>query len=186
MSVLLYDGEQKKRGWKRIKGGKIDFKKLDQTRMELLDIDGLDGKVYTLFVYSKALKCKIRLVIWMMHDGKHKLFFSNDTSLTGEEVLKCYRTRFQLKFCFRDAKQFNGLVDCQEHNPWKLDFAYNLSFATLNVAKVMMKELGMDYSMASFKMLMFNTYLTNRILKASGFRPNRTLISKVFKDLVDL
>ena len=182
----IYDGEQKKRGRKRIKGDKIDFKKLDLTRMELLDIDGLDGKVYTLFAYSKALKCKIRLVIWMMPNGKHKLFFSNDTSMTGEEVLKCYRTRFQIEFCFRDAKQFTGLVDCQARNPWKLDFAYNLSFAALNVAKVMMKEIGMDYSMASFKMLMFNTYLTNRIFKASGYRPNRTLISKVFKDLVGL
>lgn len=70
--------------------------------MELLDIDGLDGKVYTLFAYSKALKCKIRLVIWMMPNGKHKLFFSNDTSMTGEEVLKCYRTRFQIEFCFYD------------------------------------------------------------------------------------
>lgn len=28
--------------------------------------------------------------------------------------------------------------------------------------------------------------LTNRIFKASGYRPNRTLISKVFKDLVGL
>ncbi len=121
-----------------------------------------------------------------MTNGKHKLFFSNDTSLTGEEVLKCYRTRFQIEFCFRDAKQFTGLVDCQARNPRKLDFAYNLSFAALNVANVMMKEIGMDHSMSSFKMLMFNTYLTNRILKASGYRPNRTLISKVFNDLMGL
>lgn len=177
----IYDGEQKKRDRKRIKGDKIDFKNLNQSKMELLDIDGLDGKVYTMMAYSKALKCKIRLVIWKMTNGKHKLFFSNDTSLTGEEVLKCYRTRFQIEFCFRDAKQFTGLVDCQARNPWKLDFAYNLSFAALNVAKVMMKEIGMDYSMASFNMLMFNTYLTNRIFKASGYRPNRTLIGRFSK-----
>ena len=99
----------------------------------------------------------------MMPNGKHKLFFSNETSMTGEEVLNCYRTSFQIEFCFRDTKQFTGLVDCQARNPWKLDFAYNMSFAALNVAKVMMKEIGMDYSMVSFKMLMFNTYLTNRI-----------------------
>lgn len=182
----IYDGEQKKRCRKRIKGDKIDFKKLDLSRMVLLEIDGLEGKAYTLEAYSKALKSKIRLVIWQMPNGKHKLFFSNDLSLTGEEVLKCYRTRFQIEFCFRDAKQFTGLTDSQARNPWKLDFAYNLSFAALNVAKVMMKEIGMDYSMASFKMLTFNTYLTKRIFKASGYCPNRTLISKVFKDLIGL
>jgi hypothetical protein len=44
------------------------------------------------------------------------------------------------------------LVDCQARNPWKLDFAYNPSFAALNVAKVMMKKMEMDYSVASFKM----------------------------------
>ena len=182
----LYDGEQKQRGRRRIKGDKIDISRLDKSRMELLDIEDLQGKAYTLLAYSKALKCKIRLVIWQMPNGKHKLFFSNDTSLTGEEVLRCYRSRFQIEFCFRDAKQFTGLVDCQARDTWKLDFAYNASFAALNVAKVMMKEIGMDYSMASFKMLMFNTYLTQRIFKASGYRPNRTLISKVFKDLIGL
>jgi len=179
----LYDGEQKKRGRKRVKGDKIDFKKLKYSRMDKLDIDGLDGSIYTLIAYSRALKCKIRLVIWQMPNGKHKLFFSNDLSLTGEEVLKCYRSRFQIEFCFRDAKQFAGLCDSQARDAWKLDYAFNASFASLNAAKVMMKEIGMDYSMASFKSLMFNTYIANRIFKTSGYRPNRTLISKIFKDL---
>ena len=52
--------------------------------------DGLPGKAYTLQAYSKALKCKVRLVIWIMPNKKHKLFFSTDTSLTGEEVLDFY------------------------------------------------------------------------------------------------
>lgn len=182
----LYDGEQKKRGRKRVKGDKIDFGKLKYSRMTKLEIAGLEGKAYTLIAYSRALKCKIRLVIWIMPNGKHKLFFSNDLTLTGEEVLKCYRSRFQIEFCFRDAKQFSGLCDCQAREPWKLDYAFNASFTSLNVAKVMMKEIGMDYSMASFKSLMFNTYLTKRIFKTSGYRPNRTLISKIFKDLFSL
>ena len=33
--------------------------------------------------------------------GKKKLFFSSDTSLSGEEVLLYYRTRFQIEFCFQ-------------------------------------------------------------------------------------
>ena len=69
------------------------------------DIQQLSGR-QTLLAYSKALKCTVRLVIWIMPAGKHKLFFSADTSLTGEEVLDCYRTRFQIEFCFRDAKQY--------------------------------------------------------------------------------
>ena len=33
--------------------------------------------------------------------GKKKLFFSPDTSLSGEEVLLYYRTSFQIEFCFQ-------------------------------------------------------------------------------------
>ena len=69
-------------------------------------------------------KEKVRLVIWRMPGGKCKLFFSTKLSMTGEEVLKTYHTRFQIEF-FRDSKQFMGLMDCQaRHNggKWKLQF----------------------------------------------------------------
>jgi hypothetical protein len=119
--------------------------------------------------------------LFYIYDGKQKLFFSTALTLTGEEVLKCYRSWFQIEF-FRDTKQFAGLRDSQVRDSWKLNYAFNASFTSLNVAKVMMKEIGMDYSMVSFKSLMFNTYLMKRIFKTSGYRPNQTLISKIFKD----
>ena len=40
----------------------------------------IEGTAYTLIAYSKALRCKVRLVIWQMPNGKKKLFFSTDTS----------------------------------------------------------------------------------------------------------
>ena len=93
--------------------GKIDYKKLDLTRMVELHIEGLEGTAYTLIAYSKALKQKVRLVIWIMPNGKHKFFFSTKTSMSGEDVLRTYRSRFQIEFCFRDAKQYTGLTHCQ-------------------------------------------------------------------------
>ncbi|MBQ6750828.1 MAG: transposase [Bacteroidaceae bacterium] len=180
----LYEGERTgKRGRPRVIDGKIDYKRLDKSRMQLLSIEGLMGKAYTLPAYSKSLKCKVRLVIWQMPDGKHKLFFSTDTTLTGEEVLDFYRTRFQIEFCYRDAKNYTGLMDSQARDPWKLDFAFNASFASLNVAKLMMKERGMDYSMSNFKTLMAGTFLTKRIFDVSRYRPNQTLINHIFKEL---
>lgn len=81
--------------------------------MENLRIEGLAGKAYTLLAYSKALKQEVRLVIWIMPNRKHKLFFSTKLTMTGEEVLRTYRSRIQIEFCFRDAKQFVGLAHCQ-------------------------------------------------------------------------
>ena len=90
-----------KRGRPKTKDGKIDMKNLDLTRMEKMEMKDIEGTAYTLIAYSKALRCKVRLVIWQMPNGKKKLFFSTDTSLSGEEVLLYYRTRFQIEFCFQ-------------------------------------------------------------------------------------
>ena len=163
--------------------GKIDYESLDHTRMEKLHIEGLEGKAYTLLAYSKAMKRTVRLVIWIMPNKKHKLFFSTKLTMTGEEVLRTYRSRFQIEFCYRDAKQFAGLTHCQARHMRQLDFSYNASFSALNVAKVMMRENELPYSMVSFKSLMFNSHYTKRIFEVSRIRPNQTLISKIVKEL---
>ncbi len=90
LSYLFKGPRTGKRGRPKMLDGKIDFPNLDYSRMEKLNIDGLDGKVYTLEAYAKAMKKIVRLVIWVMPDGKHKLFFSTKLSMTGEEVLKAY------------------------------------------------------------------------------------------------
>ena len=43
---------------------KIDYKTLDLTRMAELHIEGLEGIAYTFIAYPKALKQKVRLVIF--------------------------------------------------------------------------------------------------------------------------
>ena len=92
-----------KRGRPKTKDGKIDMKNLDLTRMKKMEMKDIEGTAYTLIAYSKALKCKVRLVIWQIPNGKKKLFFSTDTS--GEEVLLYYRTWFQIEFYFKWIKQ---------------------------------------------------------------------------------
>ena len=175
---------EKKRGRPRIKGDKIDLDNLNLSCMEELFIDGLDGKAYTLEAYAKALKKGVRLVIWRMPGGKCKLFFSTKLSMTGEEVLKTYRTRFQIEFCYRDGKQFTGLMDCQARHKRQLDFAFNASFTSLNPTKTFMKDNGMDNSMAKVKSLMSNANYTKLIFDMSRYRPNRTLISHIVKELI--
>ena len=63
-------------------------------------------------------------------------------------------------------------------------FAFNASFASMNAAKVFMKDNGMDNSMAKVKSLMFNANYTKLIFDMSRYRPNRTLISKIVKELI--
>ena len=51
------------------------------------------------------------------------------------DVLDYYQTRFQVKFCFRDAKQFTGLTDCQSRDLNKLHIHLNASLTNVNLAK---------------------------------------------------
>lgn len=181
----LYTGTRTgKPGRPKMLDGKIDFNKLDYARIELMHVDGLDGKAYTLEAYARAMKRKVRLVIWRMPNGRCKLFFSTKLTMKGEEVLKAYRSRFQIEFAFREGKQFAGLMDCQARHKRQLDFAFNASLASLNAAKVFIKHNSMDNSIANVKSLMFNTHYAKSIFDVSRYRPNRNLISKIFKKLI--
>ena len=42
-----------------------------------------------------------------------KVFFSTDISMSARYIFDICRTRFQLEFVFRDAKQFTGFTHCQ-------------------------------------------------------------------------
>ena len=61
--------------------------------------------------------------------------------MTAGNVVEYYRTRFQIEFCFRDAKQNTWLCDCQARDLDKLDFHFNASLCSLNVAKVFLKGM---------------------------------------------
>ena len=173
-----------KRGRPRIKGEKIDFDNLDLSRCECLDTD--DGKVYVIKAYAQAMKRNIKIVVHYPKTGGHKIYFSTDIEMNGKDIIEYYRTRFQIEFCFRDAKQFTGLNHCQPRDLKKLDFAFNASFASVNIAKIMRREEYPTLSIGLLKSYLSNIYMLNRFLAKSGLRPNRTLNAKLVKELFEL
>ena len=141
-----------------------------------------ENKIYQAIVFSKSLKRKINLVIvYTNKKGKwnHKLYFCTDLELSAEMVLKYYRTRFQIEFTFRDAKQHTGLNHCQARNENKLHFHFNSSLTAVNIAKVthwmsVPKALRGAFSMADIKTMYHNDLLLNRFFDVFGIRPNLT------------
>ncbi|WP_321436018.1 transposase [uncultured Bacteroides sp.] len=189
-AVLFYPTTQQptgKRGRPKLYDSKIDFANLDLNRFEKINLLHIDkGYLYTTIAYSKSLKQMVKLVVWFFDNGKkHKLYFSTDINLSGKDVIETYRTRFQIEFNFRDAKQFAGLNQCQARNLSKLKFNFNASLTAVNVAKIVAKEKGVNFSMASLKTMMHNTFLLQRFICASGIRPNKRLNDKLFKELIE-
>ena len=187
-AVLFYPTLEERTGRKgrpKIYDGKIDFRKLDLSRCRELKVD--KGRAFSIVAYAKALKRKVSLVAWYPEGDLTKgwkLYFSTDTDMSGKDVIDSYRARFQVEFCFRDAKQFAGLTQCQSTDYRKLDFNFNASFASINLAKATCKSLGMPYSITSCKSMIHNAYMLERFICVSGLEPNKQLIDKLIKELV--
>ena len=175
-AALFYtwDGEPTgKPGRPRVKGDKIDVRNIDISKGNELDLGETKGKAYALKAWCKSLHRVVSLVIHELPNGVRRLYFSTDESMSGRDVMEYYTTRFQEEFCFRDAKQFLGLTDCQARDKRKLEFAFNSSFTALNVTKIMCKELGT--SIGRLKAQMVNAYYVQRIIDVFEKNPNTTL-----------
>ena len=186
MMYLYTGGRTGKKGRPKEYDGKIDFKNLDMEKVKKVNISPDEGAFYTTIAYSKSLKRKVRLVVFLPKDGKPILYFSTDTNMSARNVVEFYRTRFQIEFCYRDSKQFTGLCDCQARDFDKLDFAFNASLTSVNVAKVVINMEYPTFSIAKLKSLLYNCYLTKRFFAMSGFRPNKSLNAIIFKELSDI
>ena len=79
----------------------------------------------------------------------------------------------------RDGKQFTGLNDCQARSENKLDFQFNMSLTSINIAKIthwmaisITKEHRQSFSMANVKTMYHNELLLNRFISMFGINPN--------------
>lgn len=97
-------------------------------------------------------------------------------------IIQYYRTRSQIEFCFRDSKRFTDLYHSQARDINRLNFMFNALMTTVNVAKIMMKENRIPFSMDTPKNLMYIKWF----FWLSGFKPNRNINAKLVKELIDI
>jgi len=91
-------------------------------------------------------------------------------------VIDIYRTRFQIKIGFRDAKQFAGLENSQARSANKLKFHSNAALTKVNIAKVMQlsKPLKREspFPTATHKTLFYNSLLLSKFFRLFAISPN--------------
>jgi len=194
-SVLRYkyDGEPTgKKGRPKQFAGKVDVKNPD-THYFSLDLSAEEIKIYSAVVFSKAFKRDIKLAVAVFFkDGKEiarKLYFSTDLKLDGEKIVRYYRSRFQIEFLYRDAKQFTGLTTCQARSENKLDFHFNAALTAVNLAKHdwITGKYGRSkpFSMTDYKTLYNNTLMLERFMCRFAINPNTAKNQKIVKELLD-
>ncbi len=112
------------------------------------------------------------------------MYFSTDEIQNAQDVLDFYRRRFQLEFCFRDAKQHTGITNYQSTDFMKLAFHFNASLAAINLAKVTCKKMEIKYSISSCKSVIHNAYVLKRFIYMLEIEPDTHLIDILFKELI--
>jgi hypothetical protein len=191
LRYIFKGGHKTGRGRPKKYDGKIDYSKLKGEHFTIVE-ENRENKIYQAIVFSKSLKREINLVIAHTNrkgKWKHKLYFCTDLNISAEMLLKYYRTRFQIEFTFRDAKQHTGLNHCQARNENKLHFHFNPSLTTINIAKVAHwmpapKEQRGAFSMADIKTMYHNELLLNRFFDVFGIRPDLTKNKQKIEELI--
>jgi hypothetical protein len=158
--------------------GRVDLDNLNMDVFTQIKVNDNTQAFYAV-VNSKSLKTDIMLVVERKTDenGKtiQRLIFTTDTKMDAFEVLEYYHCRFQMEFNFRDAKQATGLNHCQARDLEKLNFHFNASLTTINIAKIMhMKDknkAGKPFSITDYKLLYHNAFMLNRFIEAFGIKP---------------
>ena len=189
----LHTGEPTgKRGRPREHGPKVGPNNLDKDVFTLVETQ--DGTVlHTALVYSVSLERNVRIVHMQTSNGKgktgYKLYFCTHMEMDAQRILHYCRSRFQIEFLYRDAKQYTGLNDCQARSENKLHFQFNAALSAINIAKAVHwisipREQRKAFSMNDIKTMNHNALLLERFFTMFGLNPNLTKNQKHVKELL--
>lgn len=136
--VYPYLGPQKRRGRRRLYGERVQWSNLDQSYWQDEGEVAKGVRLQSALLHHRTLGRKVRVVVLQQERSQgvsQVLLFSTDLTLSGRDIVRYYRARFQIEFLFRDAKGSMGLNHCQARNAKALEFHWNAAFCALNVAK---------------------------------------------------
>jgi hypothetical protein len=185
-----------KKGRPKQFAGRVNQKEPDMNYFKLL-LDTKELKIYNSIVYCKAFKRNINLSIAVFYkekDGQRlelcrKMYFSTHLKQDGVKIVSYYRSRFQIEFLYRDAKQHCGLVDCQARSKNKLNFHFNAALTSVNLAKMhwlaTRKSDSEPFSMHNFKMLSYNKLLLERFFRTFAINTKSAKNQQRFYELCE-
>lgn len=194
-SVLMYNfnGEPtRKKGRPKKFEGRIDVKNLD-TNYFNKEVWSDELTIYSAVVFSKAFKRNIKLAVAVFYKDRkeinRKLYFSTNLEQDGLQIVQYYRSRFQIEFLYRDAKQHTGLTDCQARSENKLDFHFNACLTSVNLAKFdwlsNKQNDKIPFSMANYKTFFNNALMLNRFICKFAINPNTAKNQKNYRELMN-
>jgi len=184
----------KRKGPKTKYLGKFDPRALDESYFTCC-IEEEDFRIYEATLYSKSMKRNLRIAVMHTYDNNgniksHKIYCATNLTLSGIDIYLYYKTRYQIEFLYRDAKQHTGLEHCQSRNEKKLDFHFNTALTTVSLVKALYHlsqpiEQRQPFSMADIKIQYFNELMLNLIICECGISPHDPIIIPIRKKVLN-
>lgn len=184
----------KRQGAKTKYKGKFDPRNLDMAYFSCC-IEEEKFRVFEATLYCKSWKQFIRVAVLHNYDEQgniksHKIYASTDLTLSGIDIFVFYKTRFQIEFLYRDAKQFTGLEHGQSRSESKMHFHFNTALTTVSLAKAIYHlnqplENRNPFSMADIKTQYFNELMIDLILRECGIDPHNSKIIPIKNKLLN-
>jgi hypothetical protein len=187
-----YKGSYSGKGRPKEFDGKVDFEN-DLSRFDYIKRLDDGTEIYSSIVHSKTFKRDLRIVLLRLLKESNKqvghiICYSTDTDLDALTIIEYYKSRFQIEFVFRDAKQHTGLTDCQSTNSKSIHTHLNASFTALNLIKLEDRmtsgiETQKVISIASWKRLKFNQRYMKLLFCHLGLELKQQKILCIFNKL---
>ena len=120
------------------------------------------------------------------YTSQYAVLFSTDVALSGITIYQYYKSRFQIEFLYRDAKQYVGLNHCQARDSQKLHFHFNTSLTTVSLAKAVhhLDDQQSTFSMEDIKTLYANRMLAQRIFSNLDLDLSCKKIKAIYYDAI--
>jgi len=189
--MYIYQGEPTgKKGRPKTYDGKVNAYNFNMDYFTK-NFSDKEMKIYSAIVYCSAFKRDIKLAVAIYYkDGKEtarKLYFSTDLELCAEKIVRYYRSRFQIEFLYRDAKQHCGLMQCQARSQNKLHFHFNAALTAVNLAKIewLNTKTSTDesFSMLDYKIMYNNELLLNAFIERFAINANTVKNKQIISEL---
>jgi len=191
-----YKGSQKTgKGRKKKKGKKVNLKNIDKRILK--KVEETDTEIiYEGIVYSVNLKLMVKLCYVKRKKngkptGKYAVLFSTNLDHSAKTIFTYYKSRFQIEFLFRDAKQYTGLTHNQARSEAKMNFHANASLSAINIAKAgyylpAENSLSKPFSMANVKTENFNLFLLDFIFCNLDLKHNSHKLKELREIIKDI
>ena len=183
-----FNGEQKKRGRRRIYGTLIDYENIDERYLKDTKTDeDIETRIYQFEALHKKIYGALNIVIVFSKNIKtdkttHTILFSTDLTQEYKKIIDYYSLRFQIEFNFRDAKQFFGLEDFMNIKKRRIHNFANLSMFMNNLSYLVHTESGFSsYSVNDMKSLFMAEKYTREILKYYGKKVDDILMNEAVR-----